>query len=135
MRIVLEMKKDIYNMIIGPILASRITKNWKIAKMFNWVPFWNNRLQVLTKIQQKVDFRKDHPKPNQKHIYIILVWPIFPKLSSFQFLAFFWKNSTFDFAKFGQILLRLFRIYSRSCWKFSKYIRLIYRIIHWIISS
>jgi len=27
----------------------------------------------LTKIPQKVDFRKDHLKPDQKHIYIILV--------------------------------------------------------------
>ena len=29
MRNVLEMKKDTYNMIVGPIFASRITKNWK----------------------------------------------------------------------------------------------------------
>ena len=50
MRNVLEMKKDIYNMVIWPILASRITKNWKKAKPAHWVPFWNNRLHLLTKI-------------------------------------------------------------------------------------
>ena len=50
---------------------------------------------MLTKIQKKVDFRRDHPKPDQKHIYIIPIWPIFPKLASFQFSTFFFEKIAF----------------------------------------
>ena len=39
---------------------------------FGGAVIWSTIL-VLTKIPKKVDFRKDHPKPDQKHNYIILV--------------------------------------------------------------
>ena len=63
-------------------------KTEKKAKTSSRVPFWNNRLHLLTKIQKKVYFQRDHPKPDQKHIYVIPIWPIFPKLASLQFSTF-----------------------------------------------
>ena len=49
-RNVLEIKKHIYIMAISVELTEWPKNNWKKAKPHRWVPFWNNRLQVLTKI-------------------------------------------------------------------------------------
>ena len=48
LRNVLENQKHIYIMVISLEMKKCTKENWKKAKLLPWVPFWNNRLHVLT---------------------------------------------------------------------------------------
>ena len=46
----LEYRLSTHNMVISLELKATRNQKWKKLKIPTWLPFWNNRLQVLTKI-------------------------------------------------------------------------------------
>ena len=46
----LEYRLSTHNMVISLELKATKNQKWKKFKIPTWVPFWNNRLQVLTKL-------------------------------------------------------------------------------------
>ena len=107
----LENRLSTHNMVISLELKATKNQKWKNPKSLTWVPFWNNRLQMLTKMftwRKSPNFILQNPSFD---FFISYVVPeIFQFLGSstrcpdFEITTF---KSTYWFMKIIKILMRL----------------------------